>query len=89
MSTVSASARKNLGRARTRAQEVGEFVLGVAQFVYGVTKHIDRIEALVAVDRPPPRLIALDQCDQYIALIALFAPLRGTPTGVDRGKRRA
>src|SRR5262249_19251542 len=49
-------------------------------------EHVDRIEAVDTFDWPPPRLVALDQRDEYFELVTLLAALRGTPAGVDRGE---
>jgi len=59
------------------------------KFVDRILQCVDRIETHIAFDRPPPRLVALDQCDQHFELVPLFGALRCAPTGIDLGERRA
>src|SRR5215218_4859887 len=66
------SSRKNLGGTRARAEKFCQFGLGMAEFVYGMPEHVDRIEGFVDLDRPPLCLVYFDQCEQYIKFVALF-----------------
>src|SRR5262245_66356287 len=50
---------------------------------------LDRIATSIAVNRPSLRLLALDECDRHIGLVALLGTLRRTLPSLDLGKRRA
>src|SRR5438270_250508 len=43
--------RKNLRGPRARAQKFCQLGLGMAELVYGIAEHVDRIEGLVDLDR--------------------------------------
>ena len=83
-----APARKNLRCARTRAQELGQFRLRVAEFFDGVVEHVDWIEAVVDIDRPTLRFVGFDKRKEHVELVALFGALSGAPAGIDFRERR-
>ena len=47
----------------------------MAEFVYGITEHVDRIEGLVDLDRPSLCLVDFDERDEHIKLVALLRTL--------------
>jgi len=61
----------------------------MAEFVYGIPEHIDRIEGLVDLDRPSLCLVDFDEREEYIKLVALLRTLKCAPTGLDRCERCA
>src|ERR1017187_10941975 len=52
-------------------------------------EHVDRIEIVFALNRPPLCLVALNQCNKHIELVALLAALNSAPARVDLRKRCA
>src|SRR5947199_1282584 len=56
----------------------------MAEFVYGIPEHVDRIEGLVDLDRPPLCLVDFDEREEHIKLVTLLRTLRCSPTGLDR-----
>src|SRR5258708_1495389 len=54
-----------------------------------MVQHIDRIELFRRLDRPAPRLIALDQSNEHVESVALFRTFRRAPAGFDLGERGA
>jgi hypothetical protein len=44
----------------------------MAEFVYGVPEHVDRIEGLVDLDRLSPCLVDFNEREEHIKLIALL-----------------
>ena len=57
------------------------------EFLDGVVEHVDRIKALIDIDRPSLRFVNFDKCEKYVKLVAFLGALRCTPAGVDLGKR--
>ncbi len=82
-----ASPRENFRCARPRVQKLGQFYLGVPEFLDGIVEDVDRIKALVDIDRPSLCFIKLDKCEEHVKPVTLLGALRGTPAGVDLGQR--
>src|SRR5437764_8944561 len=61
----------------------------MAELVYGIPEHVDRIEGLVDLDRPSLCLVDFDEREEHIELVALLRTLRCAPAGLDRRERCA
>jgi hypothetical protein len=46
-------------------------------------EHVDRIKALVDVDRPPLRFVYFDKGEKHVEPVTLLGALRRTPAGRD------
>src|SRR5882724_3808367 len=82
-------ARKNLRRARARVQKFCQLGLGMAELVYGIPEHVDRIEGFVDLDRPSLGFVDFDEREQHIELVTLLRALSCAPTSLDRRERCA
>jgi len=82
-------AQENFRFARARAEEFGEFSLGVPEFLHRITEYVDWIKTLVGFDRPPFRFVKIDERDKHLEFVAFLAALRRTPIGLDLCERRA
>ena len=58
------------------------------EFLDRIVEDINRIKALIDLDRPSLRFVYFDQCEEHVELVTLLGALRGTPAGVDLGERR-
>src|SRR5256885_11469606 len=60
-----APTRKNLRRTRARTQKFCQLGLRMAEFVYGISEHVDGIEGLVDLDRPSLGLVDFDEREEH------------------------
>jgi hypothetical protein len=52
------------------------------EFLDGIVEHVSGIKTLVGFNRPSPRFVDFDKCEQPVALVGA---LRCAPVGVDLG----
>src|SRR3979409_824583 len=61
----------------------------MAELIYGIAEHADRIEGRVDLDRPSLCLVDFDEREEHIKPVALLGTLRCAPTVLDRCERCA
>src|SRR6266436_6300761 len=59
----------------------------ISEFLDRIVKHVDRIEALVDVDRPSLCFIYFDKREEHVEPVTFLGALRCAPAGVDLGER--
>ena len=79
---------QDLGRTRTRTENVCKLRLTVTEFLDRVVQHIDRVKPPPTFEWPAPLLIRLSQRHENVELIALWRPT-AAPKFFDLGERSA
>jgi hypothetical protein len=61
----------------------------VPELIDHIADCVDRIEAIVDVNRPSPRFVYFDESKEHVEPVTLFSALCCAPASIDLGERRS